>query len=109
MDPFIEGQMWQILSYQHVKMQQRAPIVRTKMVNLKTGAVNEQAFRSGDKFEDVFLERKEIQYLYHDGSLYHFMNTADYSDVVMNEKVIGGIATLAIFCSKTNNNYAPEV
>ncbi len=81
--------MWQITSFQHKKMQQRAPIVRTKMVNLKTGAALEQAFRSAEKFEDVFLERKEIQYLYDDGGLLHFMDTSDYQDVVISREILG--------------------
>jgi len=67
----IDNELYQIVSYQHVKMQQRAPIVKTRMMKLKSGSVIEQSFRSGDKFEDVFLERKEIQYLYSDGDLMH--------------------------------------
>lgn len=81
-------QLFQIIAFQHVKMQQRAPIVRTKMANLRTGSVLEQPFRSGDKFEDVFLERKEIQYLYDDGSLLHFMNTEDFQDVVISREMM---------------------
>lgn len=83
------GELYQIQSYQHVKMQQRAPIVKTRMLRLKNGNVVEQSFRSGDKFEDLFLERREIQYLYREGSLFHFMNTSDYQDIVMDEKVVG--------------------
>jgi len=83
------NQMYQILAFQHVKMQQRAPIIKTKMVNLKTGASAEQSFRSGDQFEDVFLERKEIQYLYRDGNLLHFMDTSDYHDVVIDQEKMG--------------------
>lgn len=82
------NQLFQIIWFQHVKMQQRAPIVRTKLVSLKTGQTLEQPFRSGDAFEDVFLERREIQYLYVDGDLFHFMNTEDYQDVVINRAMI---------------------
>lgn len=82
------NQLFQIVWFQHVKMQQRAPIVRTKLVSLKTGQTLEQPFRSGDAFEDVFLERREIQYLYQDGDLFHFMNTEDYQDVVINRAMI---------------------
>jgi elongation factor P len=82
------NQLFQIVWFQHVKMQQRAPIVRTKMVNMRTGAMLENPFRSGDAFEDVFLERREIQYLYTDGELLHFMNTDDYQDVVVNKALI---------------------
>lgn len=83
------GELCQIISYQHVKMQQRAPIVKTKMMKLMTGAVIEQAFRGGDKVEDVFLERKEVQYTYHDGTFYHFMETSDFHDITVNEKLLG--------------------
>lgn len=81
-------QLFQIVWFQHVKMQQRAPIVRTKMVSLKTGQMLEQPFRSGDAFEDVFLERHELQYLYSDGDLFHFMNNEDFQDVVINRAMI---------------------
>jgi len=83
------GDLWQIQSYQHVKMQQRAPIVKTRMMKLKSGSVIEQSFRSGDKFEDVYLERKEIQFLYRDGDLLHFMDTGDYHDIVVNSALVG--------------------
>ena len=85
----LKGEMYQIVSYQTVKMQQRAPITRTKLVNLKTGSATEQSFRSGDRFENVYLERKEIQYLYDDGNLLHFMNTSDYHDVVISREMLG--------------------
>ncbi|MBP9732803.1 MAG: elongation factor P [Candidatus Omnitrophica bacterium] len=82
------NQLFQIVWFQHVKMQQRAPIVRAKLVSLKTGQLLEQPFRSGDTFEDVFLERHELQYLYSEGDLFHFMNNEDYQDVVINRAMI---------------------
>lgn len=83
------GDLYQVQSYQHVKMQQRAPIVKTRLLKLKNGNVIEQSFRSGDKFDDVFLERKEIQYLYHDGDTFHFMDTSDYHDIAVGRALIG--------------------
>ncbi|MBI3252179.1 MAG: elongation factor P [Candidatus Omnitrophica bacterium] len=79
----------EILEYQLVKMQQRQPIVRTKLRNIKTGNVLEQAFRSGDKFEDVYLEDKPIQYLYHDADKYHFMDSESYHEVVVGSAMLG--------------------
>lgn len=79
----------EILEFQLVKMQQRQPIVSTKMRNLKNGNVLEQKFRSGDKFEDVYLEDKPIQYLYHDGNKYHFMDSEAYHEVVVNTELLG--------------------
>ena len=70
-----ENGLWEILEYQLVKMQQRQPIVRTKMRNIRTGNVLEQPFRSGEKFEDLYLEDKPIQYLYREGDRFHFMDS----------------------------------
>ena len=79
----------EILEYQLVKMQQRQPIVSTKMRNLRTGNVLEQKFRSGDKFEDVYLEDKPIQYLYHEGNKYHFMDSESYHEIVVGAELLG--------------------
>ena len=79
----------EIIEFQLVKMQQRQPIVSTKLKSIKTGNVVEQKFRSGDKFEDVFLEDKPIQYLYHEGNKYHFMDSETYHEVVVNAELLG--------------------
>ena len=81
--------LYEIIEYQLVKMQQRQPIVSTKMKNLKSGNLIEQKFRSGDKFEDVFLEDKPIQYLYHEGNKYHFMDSESYHEVVVSAETLG--------------------
>jgi len=79
----------EILDFQLVKMQQRQPIVRTKLRNIKTGNVLEQAFRSGDKFEEIYLEDKPIQYLYHEGEKYHFMDSESYHEIVVSKTLLG--------------------
>ncbi len=79
----------EIIEFQLVKMQQRQPIVSTKLKNIKTGNVVEQKFRSGEKFEDVFLEDKPIQYLYNEGNKYHFMDSQNYHEVVVNAQQLG--------------------
>ena len=84
-----ENGLWEILEYQLVKMQQRQPIVRTKMRNIRTGNVLEQPFRSGDKFEDLHMEEKSIQYLYRDGDRFHFMDMEAYHEVIVNSATIG--------------------
>ena len=78
-----DNQLCEILEFQLVKMQQRQPIVRTKLKNIKTGNVLEHPFRSGDKFEDVYLDQKPIQYLYRDANHFHFMDTESYHEVVL--------------------------
>lgn len=81
--------MYEILEFQLVKMQQRQPIVRTRLKSIKTGNVLEQAFRSGEKFEEVYLEEKPIQYLYREGEQFHFMDTQTYHDLVVNASMLG--------------------
>ena len=83
------NELCEIIEFQLVKMQQRQPIVRTKLRNIKTGSVLEQAFRSGDKFEDVFLEDRPIQYLYNDGAKFHFMDNESYHEIVVNRQLLG--------------------
>ena len=84
-----DNNMCEILEFQLVKMQQRQPIVRTKLRNIRTGNVLEIAFRSGEKFEEVYLEDKPIQYLYHEGKNYHFMDTENYHEVVVTAELLG--------------------
>lgn len=84
-----ENQMWEIVEWQLVKMQQRQPIVSTRLRNIKTGNVLDQKFRSGEKFEEVYLEQRSIQYLYHDDNHYHFMDNELYHEVVVSAEVLG--------------------
>ena len=80
--------LYEILEYQLVKMQQRQPIVRTKMRNVKNGSMLEQPFRSGEKFEEVYVEQKPIQYLYQDGDHFHFMDSASYHEVIVPARIL---------------------
>lgn len=79
----------EILEFQLVKMQQRQPIVRTRMKNIKNGNVLEQAFRSGDKFEDIYLEEKPLQFLYREGNKFHFMDSESYHQVTVDAPILG--------------------
>ena len=85
----IDNQMYEIVEWQLVKMQQRQPIVSTRLRNIKTGNILDQKFRSGEKFEEVYLEDKPIQYLYHEGNKYHFMDTEAYHEVVVSAELLG--------------------
>ncbi len=85
----IENQMCEIIEWQLVKMQQRQPIVSTRLRNIRTGNVLDQKFRSGDKFEEVYLEEKPIQYLYHDNNKFHFMDSEAYHEVVVSAELLG--------------------
>ena len=79
---------WQILEFQHVKMQQRRPIVRTKLKNLSTGKVLEVTFSAGDKVDDVRVERRVFQFLYKDESGLTFMDQSTYDQVTIDPKMV---------------------
>ena len=103
-----EGGLWEILEWQLVKMQQRQPIVRTKMRNIRTGSVLEQPFRSGDKFEDLYLEEKPLQYLYREGDRFYFMDSTAYHEVIVNKTVLGDRANYLVENSDVSGRYCDE-
>ena len=103
-----ENGLWEIIEYQLVKMQQRQPIVRTKMRNIRTGSVLEQPFRSGDKFEDLYLEEKPIQYLYRDTDFFHFMDSSTYNEVVVNAAILGDKANFLVENSEATGRYCDD-
>ncbi|MBI4654684.1 MAG: elongation factor P [Nitrospirae bacterium] len=80
------GNPYEILDFQHVKMQQRSPIVRTKIKNLKTRQVLEETFKAGDKFDTPDLEEKNMQYLYGQGDTYFFMDTENYEQLSLSSE-----------------------
>lgn len=85
----VDGKMYTIIEFQHVKPGKGGAFVRTKLRDIKTGRVNELTFRSGEKFDDVRLETKEMQYLYNDGDDYNFMDTTTYDQIALNADIIG--------------------
>ena len=74
----LDGQVMQVVEFQHVKPGKGAAFVRTKMKNVITGAVIERSFSPTDKFEEAVVERKDMQYSYNDGGLYYFMDQESY-------------------------------
>jgi len=80
----MDGQVLQVIEFQHVKPGKGAAFVRTKYRNVITGAVVERSFNPTDKFENAFIERKDMEYLYNDGELYYFMDTETYEQVPLN-------------------------
>ena len=83
------NEMFEILEFQLVKMLQRQPIDSTKLRNVKTGNVLEQKFRAGEKFDEIFIEEKPLQYLYHEGKTYHFMDSESYHEIVVDAALLG--------------------
>jgi elongation factor P len=85
-----EGALYQMVYFQHVKPGKGGAFVRTKLKNIRTGAVIDRTFNAGERVNDVRLERRKIQYTYADGHHYHFMDQQTYDDVMLNDDVIGG-------------------
>lgn len=84
-----EGGIYVVVEFQHVKPGKGSPFVRTKLKNLVTGSVVEQSFRPSEKFAKAHIERKEMQYLYTDGEMFHFMDTTTYEQIAMMPEQLG--------------------
>ena len=81
----IDGQVWMVVDFQHVKPGKGAAFVRTKIKNVMTGNVLEKSFSPTEKFPRAMVERKEMQYLYSDGELYYFMDNETYDQLPLNK------------------------
>lgn len=85
----IEGNVYQIVEFQHVKPGKGAAFVRTKIKNIKSGGVVERTFRPTEKVPAARIDRVDMQYLYSDGDLFYFMNTETFDQVALNADAIG--------------------
>ncbi len=85
----LEGELFTIVEFQHVKPGKGMGFVRTRLKNVRTGAVLDRTFRSGDQVEEVRLERREMQYLYRSDDLLHFMDTETYEQVSISADLAG--------------------
>ncbi len=90
----IDGDIFSIAEFQHVKPGKGSAFVRTKLKNMHTGAVLDRTFRSGDKVEEVRLEKREMQYLYAEGETYYFMDLDTYDQMGIPIKMLGRSAKL---------------
>ena len=81
----MEGNVLQIIEFQHVKPGKGAAFVRAKVRNVITGSVVERTFNPNDKFPTAFVERKDMEYSYNDGGLYYFMDPESYELIPINE------------------------
>lgn len=84
----MEGNVMQVIEFQHVKPGKGAAFVRTKLRNVITGAVVEKTFNPSDKYPPAYVERKEMQYLYSDGDLYYFMDMESYDQLPINKEIL---------------------
>ena len=80
----MDGVVYQVIEFQHVKPGKGAAFVRTKLKNVISGAVTERTFNPTDKFENAYIERKDMEYSYQDGDLYYFMDQETYDMLPLN-------------------------
>ncbi|RKY80860.1 elongation factor P [candidate division KSB1 bacterium] len=92
----LDGELFTIVYFQHVKPGKGGAFVRTKLKNVKTGRVLDRTFRSGEKVEDVRLERKHVQFLYNDGSQFVFMDTNSYEQIFVDPENVGDASKFLI-------------
>ncbi|MCI8375331.1 MAG: elongation factor P [Lachnospiraceae bacterium] len=110
----IEGNVYQIMEFQHVKPGKGAAFVRTKLRNIINGGVVEKTFRPTEKFPAARIDRVDMQYLYSDGDLFHFMNVETYDQIALNADDIGDALKfvkeneMCKVCSYNGNVFAVE-
>lgn len=85
----IDGNVWQVVDFQHVKPGKGAAFVRTKLKNVISGGIIEKTFRPTEKFPQARIERVDMQYLYNDGDLYNFMNNETYDQIAIAQDTVG--------------------
>ena len=110
----IDGAIFQIVEFQHVKPGKGAAFVRTKLKNIINGGVVERTFRPTEKFPQARIDRKDMQYLYSDGDLFNFMDVETYDQVALNAETIGDSLKfvkeneMCKVCSHNGNVFAVE-
>ncbi len=110
----MDGNIYQIIEFQHVKPGKGAAFVRTKLKNIINGGVVEKTFRPTEKFPTARIDRVEMQYLYNDGDLYYFINTENYDQIALNNETIGDALKfvkeneMVKVCSHNGNVFAVE-
>ena len=85
----LDGELFKVLEYTHNKPGRGNATIRVKIANLRSGAQFERTFQSGSRVDDVELDKKPMQYLYHDGDFYNFMDIETYEQVSLNEQIVG--------------------
>ena len=109
-----EGNIYQIIEFQHVKPGKGAAFVRTKLKNIINGGVVEKTFRPTEKFPQARIDRKDMQYLYNDGDLFYFMDGETYDQIALNSDSIGDALKFVKenenvkICSHNGNVFAVE-
>jgi elongation factor P len=84
-----DGEIYRVIEYQHYKPGRGKAVIRTRIRNLRTGVTLDKNFISGDRVEDIRIDRTEVQYLYRDGELYYFMNSETFEQTVLSVAALG--------------------
>ena len=110
----MDGNIYQVIEFQHVKPGKGAAFVRTKLKNIKNGGVVEKTFRPTEKCPQAHIDRSDYQYLYNDGDLYNFMNTETFEQIALSEDNVGDSLKfvkeneMVKLCSHNGNVFAIE-
>ncbi|HCL30577.1 MAG TPA: elongation factor P [Candidatus Latescibacteria bacterium] len=90
----LDGDLWSIVEFQHVKPGKGGAFVRTRLKSISSGNVIDRTFRSGDKVEDVRIEKREMQFLYSEGETFHLMDSETFEQIGVERSLIGEAADL---------------
>lgn len=110
----LDNNIYQIIEFQHVKPGKGAAFVRTKLKNVKSGGVVEKTFRPTEKCPQARIDRKDMQYLYSDGDLFHFMDVENYEQIALNADAVSDTLKfvkeneMVKVCSHNGNVFAIE-
>jgi elongation factor P len=85
----LDDEIFKVLDYQHIKVARGGATIRVKVRNVRSSVTLEKTFNSGDRVQDIRLERREVQYLYPDGDLYYFMDTETYEQPALSADILG--------------------
>ncbi|MCS5713002.1 elongation factor P [Herbiconiux sp. CPCC 205716] len=92
----IDGQLWNVIEFQHVKPGKGGAFVRTKIKNVRTGKLVDRTFNAGAKIETANVDRRDFQYLYRDGEDFVFMDTSDYDQITIPGTIVGDAANFLL-------------
>ncbi|MGI8967859.1 MAG: elongation factor P [Chloroflexota bacterium] len=92
----LDGGLWNILEYHHIKMGRGSAQVRIKMRNVKTGTIVERSYQAGEKFHRAIVDRRDMQFLYREDDLFHFMDTETFEQLAMSEAQLGDVTNYLV-------------
>ncbi len=88
----VDGEIWQVLEYNHIKMGRGSAQVRIKLRNIRRGQTVEKTFQAGEKWPRAYLDKRQVQFMYRDGSDYHFMDSESYEQFSLSGEKLGDAA-----------------